>query len=431
MSDQTALAKRGPGDSPLVQRAEGSAGQIEVAMTRAAQEVQAAMVMARRFPRDERAAYARIINACKRKSLAEQSQYAYPRGSSKVEGPTIRLAEAIAQNWGNLDSGIIELEQRNGESTMMAYCWDLETNNRQTKVFNVPHLRRKGDQNVRLHDPRDIYEMMANQGARRLRSCILACIPGDITEAAINQCNKTLAEGSKEPLGDRVRSMVAAFGEYNVKPGMIEGRLGHSLDSVSETELIALRKIYTSLKDNMAGVGDFFEQSRDASKSPAQNIVARERGKGKAGQLPEESKQPETETPQGDFTPFPEPEDPPEAQPATGSKAEPEPEPEPEPADESVPNISFDQIGTVAVGSKFATMAQVDKVEERAMQGSNKVYHWVWLFGGAADKIRATYWGSLPGWVKRNATAEIVAKRDKDYGKSMRITILEWNEVQQ
>src|SRR4051812_19681604 len=75
----------------------------EVAMSRAAQEVQAAMVIAKRFPRDEQKAYAKIMQACKRKSLAEQSQYAYPRGTETVSGPTIRMAEALAQNWGNID----------------------------------------------------------------------------------------------------------------------------------------------------------------------------------------------------------------------------------------------------------------------------------------------------------------------------------------
>jgi len=84
---------------------------IDVAQTRAAQEVQAAVLLAKRFPRNETDAIARILQACKRKSLAEQSQYAYPRGGTKVEGPSIRLAEVLAQNWGNIESGVVELER--------------------------------------------------------------------------------------------------------------------------------------------------------------------------------------------------------------------------------------------------------------------------------------------------------------------------------
>lgn len=90
----------------------------EMMISRQAQEVQAAMVVAKRFPRDEIEANNRILNACKRKSLAERAIYEYPRGGENVTGPSIRLAEVMAQNWGNLDFGITELEQKNGESNL-------------------------------------------------------------------------------------------------------------------------------------------------------------------------------------------------------------------------------------------------------------------------------------------------------------------------
>ena len=113
----------------------------EMMISRQAQEVQAAMVVAKRFPRNEVESHNRILNACKRRSLAERAVYEYPRGGENVTGPSIRLAEVMAQNWGNLDFGITELEQKGNRSTVMAYCWDLETNVRQTKIFEVPHVR--------------------------------------------------------------------------------------------------------------------------------------------------------------------------------------------------------------------------------------------------------------------------------------------------
>ena len=132
----------------------------EMVISRQAQEVQAAMVIAKKFPRDEVQSFNRIMKACQRKTLAEQAMYEYPRGGTKVTGPSIRLAEAMAQNWGNLDYGIVELEQKNGESQVMAYAWDLETNTRQTKIFSVPHIRSTKKGNIALTDPRDIYELV-------------------------------------------------------------------------------------------------------------------------------------------------------------------------------------------------------------------------------------------------------------------------------
>ena len=115
--------------------------QTEMMVTRQAQEVQVAMLAAKKFPRDQVVAFNNIIRACQRMKLAESSMYEYPRGREKITGPSIRLAEAIAQNWGNIDFGFMELEQRNRASQVMAYAWDLETNARQTKLFSVPHIR--------------------------------------------------------------------------------------------------------------------------------------------------------------------------------------------------------------------------------------------------------------------------------------------------
>lgn len=251
-------------ESALVSRAQVG-GMVEVAQSRAAQEVQAAMIVAKRDPRDTVRAYNRIIEACKRKSLAEVAAYAYPRGGETVSGPTVHLARTIAQCWGNVDYGIVELESRTGmgetagESTMLAYAWDLETNTRSTKIFTVRHKRDTRSGSKLLRDERDIYEISANNGARRLRACILDIIPGDIVDAAVEQCDKTLAGGSKEPLVDRVRAMVVRFGEIGVSQQMIERRLGHRLEVTTETELVQLARIFSSIRDNAADRESFFE----------------------------------------------------------------------------------------------------------------------------------------------------------------------------
>lgn len=233
--------------------------------SRQAQEVQAAMVVAQKCPRDETQAYKRIMEACKRTGLAEKASYAYPRGGKMVTGPSIRLAETMARAWGNIDTGMVELENKPGkgsipgESLMLVYAWDLETNYRSHKTFTVRHKRdTKGGGNL-LTDERDIYEIAANMGARRLRSCILAVIPADITEEATKQCKKTLAGGSKVPLADRIRGMVVAFAEYGISQDVIEKRLMHKIDATMEEELVTLRQIHTSLMDGMSKREDWFE----------------------------------------------------------------------------------------------------------------------------------------------------------------------------
>lgn len=242
--------------------------QTEMMVSRQTQEVQAAMVIAKKFPRDHVQSFNRIIDACKRPALAESAMYEYPRGGTKVVGPSIRLAEAMAQNWGNIDFGIIELEQRNGESQVMAYAWDLETNTRQSKIFSVPHIRSTRNGNVALTDPRDIYEMVANQGARRVRACILGIIPGDVQEAAIEQCNKTMAGDNTKPIIDLVREMSGIFkNEFGVSLELIEKFIGCKSEAFTMNDLVRLKRVYKSLHDGMSKREDYFDISIEPEQS--------------------------------------------------------------------------------------------------------------------------------------------------------------------
>ena len=231
---------------------------VEVEQGRAVAEVQSAIVLAKRFPRNQIDALDRILVACQRPGLAEQALYTYARGGTEITGPSIRLAECLAQNWGNVQFGIKELEQRNGESTVEAFAWDMETNVRQTKAFQVKHERYTKKGKYALEDPRDIYEMIANNGARRLRACILGIIPGDIVEAAQGQCESTMkAKADTSP--EALKKLVDAFAGYGVTKEQIEKRIQRRIDTITAAQLIQLRKIYNSLKDGMSGAADWFE----------------------------------------------------------------------------------------------------------------------------------------------------------------------------
>jgi hypothetical protein len=238
------------------------------------QEVKAMVFMAKQFPRDIAGSYQRIMTACERRLLAENAAYQYPRGSEKVSGPSIRLAEVIAQNWGNIDFGVVELEQKSGESTAMSYCWDLETNVRQTKIFTVKHERHTKKGVNKLTDPRDIYEMVANQGARRLRACILGVIPGDIVDKALQKCQQTLIGNNKEPLIDRLTVVLAQYDkEFSVSKEMIEKYFGYSLTAFTEHDLVQLKKIGLSIRDGMSKREDYFDIKKTEAKESASKTV--------------------------------------------------------------------------------------------------------------------------------------------------------------
>jgi len=273
------------------------AATVEIESARAIQEVQAAMAIAKRFPRDVPAARERILQACRRPVLAERAIYAYPRGGQTITGPSIRLAEAMAQNWGNMQFGIRELSQQAGESTVEAFAWDVETNTRAVKVFQVPHVRYTRERgNVRLTDPRDIYEIVANNGARRMRACILGIIPVDVIEAAVKECETTQENslGAKEEV---IKRMIESFAGFGVNKERIERRLGHRLDERTVmAEVLNLKRIYTTLKDGLAKADDFFPPVGEPPKSAKDALKERAKGKGKK----EEGEPPAGETGQGE-----------------------------------------------------------------------------------------------------------------------------------
>lgn len=233
-------------------------GAVSVEESRAMAEVKAQVFMARQFPRDVVKATDRILLECDRLKLAEKAIYSFPRGTSTVAGPSIRLAEAIKRAWGNMMSGLVEVERNEKESAMLAYAWDLETNTMRRVEFKVPHTRDTKQGKKTLTDDRDVYEMTANQGARRERACILGLIPGDVVEAAVKRCEKTLVAKVGD-LATVIPKMVTKFAAIGVTKAMIEKRLGHRIDATQPAEIVQLGNIFTSIEDGMAVVKDFFE----------------------------------------------------------------------------------------------------------------------------------------------------------------------------
>lgn len=235
-----------------------------MATTRQAQEVQAAMVVAKHFPRNQAESMNRILDACARPSLAEAATYEYNRGGSKIYGPSIRLAECIAQNWGNIDFGFMELDRKERESSVMAYAWDLETNSRRSQIFTVKHQRDVGSGSKAVTSERDIYEVIANQAQRRVRACILALIPGDVIDRALKGCE--LAMKAKEqgvPIEQRIADMITAFAEYEIQPAELAAFCGkQGTEYLDDADLRRLRKAYTSLRDGIVGSDYFTDRMR-------------------------------------------------------------------------------------------------------------------------------------------------------------------------
>jgi len=268
------LPDKRPGEMAVFENGDGGgAGMlVEVERSRAIQEVQASMIVAQRFPRDPEVAVRRINRALELtvarflKTNKDPNKvwgiYSYPRGEGTVSGPNIRMAEILAQNWHNIRTGTQISHSSARSSDVRVYCTDLETNFSQESEFTVPHVRyskEKGNVDISKGDPRDVYELVANQASRRRRACILAVIPGDVIDAAVDRVRELHRAGVKNiPLAVRVRSLVEAFAKIGVPPESLKDRLDHDFEAVNESELDELREIYTAIKDGHGTREEYF-----------------------------------------------------------------------------------------------------------------------------------------------------------------------------
>jgi hypothetical protein len=268
-------------------------GAVTVEMTRAIAQVKAMVEMAQQFPRDKYAAMEKILDTCRRLEFAESALYAYPRGNERVEGLSIRAAEMIATAWGNIEFGIHELSQTDGESEMLAFAWDLETNTRSSQAFRFKHERHTRNGVTKLTDPRDIYETGANLAARRLRARILAIVDDDVKRAAIQQIRATITASvsgpGKKTMTEKIDALVKAFGGLGIKVAHLEARLGHPVKDMLPDEYTDLGMIFNSLKDGQSQPSDWFNVSKSTAASESAQKVDDLFSKNGSTQLVDES----------------------------------------------------------------------------------------------------------------------------------------------
>lgn len=222
----------------------------QIEQSRAVAEVQAMVTVAQARRRDVTRAMEAMKQSCAMMGLAERAFFKFPRGGQSVAGPSIHLAVELARCWGNVNYGIRELSRDDyaGQSEMLAFAWDMETNARADTTFIVPHMRDKKGGPEALTDMRDIYENNANNGARRLREMIFRILPPWFREEAKELCHLTLQKGtSEEPLPVRVAKMVAAFGGIGIARDRIEARVG-PIDKMTAVDLANLAISFKSIR---------------------------------------------------------------------------------------------------------------------------------------------------------------------------------------
>ncbi len=230
-----------------------------VEQSRAVAEVAAAVQVAKTFPRDTNRAGEQMQELCGRLAVASRAFYSVPKRGS---GMSIHIARELARVWGNVDYGVRELRRDDdaGVSEMQAWAWDQQENVRSTRSFIVPHLRSTRGGNQPLTDLGDIYLNNQNQGAKAVRECIFAMLPGWFKTEAEDRLRQTLEHGDGKPIEQRRTDAVDRFKDLGVTQSQLEAHLRRDMGQWGARDIAELTKAYMSITQDGIATAEFFPE---------------------------------------------------------------------------------------------------------------------------------------------------------------------------
>lgn len=259
-----AMVKQEFGGQTLEVRAETTA----TAMAAYAQAtVQARFIMAERKPRSIERARVRVLEACKRPRFADEAIYNKPIGDG-IEGPSIRLAEALVRELGNISVDVTVISDDREKRVISVVATDLESNatycdsavvdktveRRDASGYEVISQRTNKQGKtvfiVRATDD-DILNKQAAIVSKKIRTATLRLVPADILEEAMEQCRTTLeAETVKDLPGVRAR-VIGGFAALKppVTVEMLNKYLGKPIEKATAVEILELRKLGVTIRD--------------------------------------------------------------------------------------------------------------------------------------------------------------------------------------
>lgn len=284
MSDNSLAPSEDPG-AALPEVSVATATAVE----RARVEIESQYTVAKRFPRDEYAAAARINQSMSRPGMAEKANFFYKRSGNPIEGPTIYLAREAKRCWGNIVSRNYVVERTDQETLIEAYALDMETNVvacLQTRMRNLVQRQvGKGDNKVTewvAPDERDYLERVLSIGSRLERNCILSLLPPDVIDDARETAKKTVVAVARGEMTENrdatFRALLTAFTGYGIHRVDLENRLGHSLESSTDEEIAHLRQVFFSIDSEKVAATEFFPPAQTANQAAAASVKDRLEG---------------------------------------------------------------------------------------------------------------------------------------------------------
>lgn len=248
-------------------------------------EIEAAIALAQKRPRDEEAVKAKIEKlAILDPECAHENVYALPRGGKPIRGPSIRLAEIISTCYrNNLTLAMVkETDRVNKVVKAVGIFYDLEGN----VIVSKEQQRRISDKNGRLFSE-DMITVTQNAACSiALRNAILSGVPRSIWRKAFVLCEQVLA-GDIATLVERREKAFKAFAAFGIKPEQLCAVLEvPGVESIDQEHMPTLIAMHASLKSGEATVEEMFDPRKHAITHEVITNPLRDEGPAEKAEIP-------------------------------------------------------------------------------------------------------------------------------------------------
>jgi len=272
--------------------------------------VQARYIIAMRQPRNWDQVRQNILRECSRPSFAHNKSTLYrkPIGQG-IEGLGIRFVEMAIRCMGNVLTEVTAIFEDETREIIRVRQTDLEANltydldirldktvwrSRPADGGEYLEMRQnsQGRPAYRVPASEDEYVTKRNAAiSKAIRTLGSRLIPGDIQEEAETRIRKVrMDKAAADPAGEKKR-IIDAFGELGARVIDLEVIVGHSLDTCSPAEIVALRNFYGAIRDGETTLAEILDQATEGKLEQPKPTLKERMDAGKPQGKPAEKKE--------------------------------------------------------------------------------------------------------------------------------------------
>ena len=217
------------------------------------------------------------------KEAAHDCFFAVPRGGKTIRGPSVRLSEAMAAAYKNLNMGARIIEVGSKQVVAQGICHDLENN----ITYTMESRRSITDRNGKRYSDDMVNQTCQAALAIAVRNAILKTVPRAMFRDEMEQIRK-IGLGEERDLPESRTAMLAWFEGKGIEPGRVLQMFDRKgIEDIDLEDIDMLRSIANAIKAGEISAEEAFKGfgAKPTGAMQAVNEMLVERKKSKPAEM--------------------------------------------------------------------------------------------------------------------------------------------------